>query len=43
MSPEKKKNVIQAIISAVISILTALLASSCTLVIVGNRPWAAFM
>lgn len=43
MDAQKKKNVIQAIISAIISILTALAASSCTLACIGCVPFRGLL
>ena len=43
MSEQKKKDVWQAIISAIISILTALLASSCTLMCIGVTPFSGLV
>lgn len=43
MSPEQKKKIGQAIINAIISILTALLASSCTLVAIGRTPFGSLV
>lgn len=39
MSDEKKKSLTQAIINAVIAILTALFASSCTCLALGTTPF----
>lgn len=43
MSDEKKAQVWRAIVNAVISILTALLASSCTLMCIGHVPFSGLM
>lgn len=43
MNAEKKQKVWQAIINAVISVLTALLAASCTVAALGGTPFSSLV